>query len=836
MSCGRFWVGLVAAAMTAGCASIGKSIQDRVTVSEECRDTLASVPAGFGEHTNIASIFIGNVGRCDVTHDESLLAMCSLAQIRTKLGIAPPLDANTVAAGSAGVLREANALLRNLDTRQRPAPHAQLDQATAALREAVAALSAAEAHPDRPSLRARIDAFNGAIRNVDAALPATPDELDTRSLLGSLGTSLAALEVALIPVIGAADVQASADAFDAAVSDLRKAMERLVGQVRALDDRYRDVLAALERDTQALRTRSNAVPRTEALQRIGATDADLRAALSDVRREHEALRRAAERLSASLPQQAGIELAAWDANLRIQLGQLEQILSGDINLVFNAGVKDEVLTHVARRSLELLHGALKPADAVINRLDDKAHGAVSVGYLALWPNLQSGVNTAFENVKAVYQKRQGADGTSAGRSAATDAFLWELKRAACDNLTQGTRFSMLSELVDTMLIMRVGPTPPPAAPPRREETPVDASWPPLRKTRFLLPDAAARSVALRVQPTAQADAAAGAPANSPAAAITPLSVYAVNEWMARQQLLTQKIAETMASPATARDGKPNPFQNIESVDEGLVKQIADAATAQAIDDAARIDPSMLRAAPGAVGSRIANSVNVVTAATAVSQASAVLKVNLSVSNVNTFSPNNYNYNAPTIIVPPAPANGAAASPCAAIDFGAVGATCIDSGGSAVLEFSTRHFDSDSCIPENLEPTLSAIGALLKGYRTRAGASYWATVQGYASLPAARMARCERKAAERANDCKYVNALRTPLGIDDCEGRPSDRNVALSAARARLAAATLERTAEGAVVVERVQARGTATAGSRGAGAPAALDQTVVIRLTPRAGP
>jgi len=180
MSCGRFWVGLVAAAMTAGCASIGKSIQDRVTVSEECRDTLASVPAGFGEHTNIASIFIGNVGRCDVTHDESLLAMCSLAQIRTKLGIAPPLDANTVAAGSAGVLREANALLRNLDTRQRPAPHAQLDQATAALREAVAALSAAEAHPDRPSLRARIDAFNGAIRNVDAALPATPDERDAR--------------------------------------------------------------------------------------------------------------------------------------------------------------------------------------------------------------------------------------------------------------------------------------------------------------------------------------------------------------------------------------------------------------------------------------------------------------------------------------------------------------------------------------------------------------------------------------------------------------------------------------------------------------------------------
>ena len=835
MSCGRLLLGLAVAAMTAGCASIGKSIGDRVTVSEECRDTLASVPAGFGDHVNIASVFAGNVGRCDIAHDESLLALCSLAQIRTRLDVAPPLDANTVDAATAGVRETANALLDDLRQRPRPAPDTRLDAAAAGLQDALAALSAVGPHPDRAALRARIDRFDAAIRDVGAALPPSADAREARLLSERLGKSVDALKVTLLPVIGAADVQANAEAFDAAVSDLRQAMEVLVGRVRALDDRYRDVLAALRHDAQPLRGQPG-MPRGDALRKAAETDAGLRAALSGVRRAHEALRRAAERLSASLPRQAAIELAAWDANLRIQLGQLEQLLSGDVNLVFNAGVKDEVLTHVARRSLELLHGALKPADAVIDRLDDKAHGAVSVGYLALWPNLQNGVNAAFENVKTVYDKRQGRAGASGGRAAGTDAFLWELKRAACDNLTQGTRFSMLSELVDTMLILRVGPTPPPAAPPRPQDTPVDAPWPPFRKTRYLLPEAAAQGVAPTMQPVAGTDARADGAAAAPAATITPLSVHAVNTWMARQQLLTQKIAEAMASPAAARAGKQAPFRSVDGVDEGLVRQIADAATAQAIDDAARIDPSMLHAAPSAVGGRIAGSVDVAAAATAVSQASAVLKVNLSVSNVNTFAPNNTNYNAPTIIVPPAPASEAAASPCAAIDFGAVGATCIDSGGGAVLEFSTRHFDSDSCIPDNLEPTLSAIGALLKGYRTRAGASYWATVQGHASLPPATMARCERKAAARGHDCRYVNALRTPLGIEGCDARPADRNVTLSAARARVAAATLEQKAEGAVVVDRVQARGSATAGSRSAGAPVALDQTVVIRLTPRVGP
>ena len=833
----------------AGCTSVSMSIQQRVTVSEECRDTLASVPARFGEHTNIASIFVGDVGRCDIVHDESLLPMCALAQVRTRFGVAPPLDLAVIAPRIRDVSDMAKTLQPTVIHLAPPQPESDLSRAIASYADAAAGIAAAaDKHPTRQATQARVDALGTAILKLESALPPAPAQPGIRLALQELGQAVAKLKTAMIPVLGAPAVQARLDAFDAAVDDLRTSMTALATQVRQLDSAYQEILTTVRTDAKKV-TGPLYARRTEAIAKANSQAVILKSALTGVHRAHEALHDAARDLSTALPQQAGFELAAWSTNLRMQLAQLEQLLSGDVTLVFNAGIRDEVLTHVARRSLELLHGALKPADAVINRLDDKAYGAVSIGYLALGPNLQEGVNGAYRKVASVYEKRYG-DGAQSSLLGAwsepTKAFVWELKRAACDNLTQGTRFSMLSELVDTMLIMQVGnKAPEPEAPAPQQDKHAAPIEQPLPDGRTIgsLPPAAPRLPLMRTRLIlGDTDAAAGTTSEQEtrktklAAKITPLSVYAVNEWMARQQLLTQKIAEAMASPAAARDGKADPFQNIESVDEGLVKQIADAATAKAIDDAARTDPSMLRATPDAVGTQIANSVNVVTAATAVSQASAVLKVNLSVSNVNTFSPNNYNYNAPTIVVPPAPANEAAASPCAAIDFGAIGATCIDSGGSAVLEFAPRHFDSDSCIPTDLEPTLSAIGSALKGYRTRAGISYWATVQGYASLPPARMANCKGRMADWAKDCKYVNALRDPFRIEGCGAKSADRNVALSAARAGVAAEALEREAQGAVVVDRVQARGTATAGSRGAGAPPAVDQTVVIRLTPRVGP
>ena len=521
------------------------------------------------------------------------------------------------------------------------------------------------------------------------------------------------------------------------------------------------------------------------------------------------------------------------SNLRMQLEQLEQLLSGDFSLVFNAGIKDEVLTHVARRSLELLHGALKPADAVINQLDDKTHGVVSVGYIVFGPNLQGAVNDAFDQVRDVYEQRLKNAGNS---STPTDPFFLELKRAACDNLTQGTQFSMLTELVDTMIILRansqlsekkwkwpVSPWPSSPSPGAVVVTPPSTEGSlPLKKVRFILPTASSAAVAKETEP------------GQPEA--TPLAVFAANQWMARQQLLTKKITDAVTAPRTDGSLKPVPFQDMETVDESLVKQVADAATAKSIDDAARLNPSMLNAAPASVvAPQIQNSVNVVTAATAVSQAAAVLKLNLSISNVNTFSPTNSNTIAPVITVS-TPANTVTAtiSPCTAIDFESVGISCIDHGGNLVLAFAGQHFRSDSCMPDDLAPALTAMGNMLKSYRARSGISYRAKVDGYASLPNARLARCPGTAVQ-VRACSYVNALRQPVPILGCEGKHTSRNVVLSARRAQVAANALEGAADGAIVVDGLRALGTETAGMREAGAPASIDQAVVVRLTPGSG-
>jgi hypothetical protein len=134
--------------------------------------------------------------------------------------------------------------------------------------------------------------------------------------------------------------------------------------------------------------------------------------------------------------------------------------------------------------------------------------------------------------------------------------------------------------------------------------------------------------------------------------------------------------------------------------------------------------------------------------------------------------------------------------------------------------------------DDLEPALTAVGNMLKGYRARSGIGYHATEDGYASLPKAHLAHCPHTALEPARACNYVNALRQSVSIVGCDGKPTNRNVILSAQRARAAAGALESAADGAIIVDGLHAFGTETAGKRGAGARTAIDQAVMIRLTP----
>jgi len=253
-----------------------------------------------------------------------------------------------------------------------------------------------------------------------------------------------------------------------------------------------------------------------------------------------------------------------------------------------------------------------------------------------------------------------------------------------------------------------------------------------------------------------------------------------------------------------------------------------------IDDAARLEPEMLQSSPRSTNARLKNSVNIVTAASVVNQVAVSLKVNLGFSNVNTFNPTNYNNVIPVINLSVPSAANASPALCTAVDFGADGAACTRDGDAYVISFDRPSFQSDSCIAADLEPVLSQIGKRIADYRARYGIGYDATIQGFASLPTPKFAKCP-EARPPKPACDYVNQLRRQIVVKGCD-LPADQNVALSAARAVRAAAALERAGNGAVVVGDLAAKGTETARLRRAGATPASDQTVVIRLTPTPAP
>lgn len=636
-------------------------------------------------------------------------------------------------------------------------------------------------------------------------------------------------------------------AIEEKVQALRTALNKLAEKVRTVDDFYKTLLEKSSNPVYSEVTRKMAA--------VDATMGDIRTAFNNVQAAQKELKTSVDGLGAALNDQARAELIAWDMNLRVQLQQLEQLLSGNVTLLVRAGLKDQILTHTARRSLELLHGALKPADAILGKLDQKTYGAVSIGYLAFGPNLQSAVSKARENVKEVYSKRIES---LPAQQKDIEPFMVELKRAACDNLVQGTQFSMLSELVDTMLIQDIkeGPgvknntvaalanPPQPASLESRlarleaSQSVVQPGWLKLRADGELAVDSAAL---LQDPGAASTDAMPATVQDTPASPpekLTPYGVYAVNEWTARQQLLTQRVAAKLNAIAGTERAKA-PFPGIEDVDESAVRRLAESATAQSIDDAARIDPTLLGMKPIEAGALLANNINVASAASTVSIAAVALQLNLTVSNVNSFNPTNTNMVAPVVNVA-TPAAPAAAPPvavpfslCAAADFRADGVTCSIDGKDFVISFQRNAFRDDSCAPRDMALVLAKVGKRLADLRARHGVEYDAAIEGHASLSPAKLTQCPAAAHEPASVCSYVNLLREKISVEPCSSVAGDGNLILSAARATTAAGLVEHAAQGALVVKGVSAVGTKTALERPKGAAPALDQTVVIRLTPK---
>jgi hypothetical protein len=689
-------------ALTAGCSNLQRSIEQRITVSEQCRMATAAVPTEFDIKAPLASIHLGNVGKCSLSYDETLLPICALEQIGNKYGL--------------------------------------------------------------------------------PAIPSAP-----------------------APQL---------DGFQTAVNGLRQELRKLGNMVQVLDREY---LRKIKNGSYA--TRTNLMRDAAAL--IGG---DIPAQLLEVRKAQNALRKTMELLVQQSYGQARVELAAWDANLRMQLAQLERLLSGDVQLIARDGLRDEVITHVARRSLDLLHGSLKAADLALAKIDDKAYGAVSIGYLAFSPDIQDAVDKAVGDLKKTYRKRAGTEATDANSDVWLKQFLREIRRSACNKLVEGEQFTMLTELVDTMLITQINNEDPLLPGPDVNTAPAIAAVEGAPQFHFHMD----------VSP---APAGAPAPANPPALAPTstsPLAVYMANEWMARQHLLTRKIAAALeAEAARGASASPMTLPDITTVDEGEIRELAEAATATAIDDVTRSRPDLLRDARD-ISAVLQNHVAVASAAAAVSHASVNLKLNLSVSNVNNYNPSNHN--APVFNLPPQTAPVVVERPitlCDAIGIATYGAECSEDRNGYIVSFNARAFQSDSCNPADLEPALSAVGRTLASYRARNGLQWDAVIHGFASLPPARLAKCPIAQKASANSCVYVNRARADFAMQKCGAAGADRNVALSAARAGRAAAALERSAQGAVTVTDLVARGTDTARLRLGERAHSEEQTVIIWITQR---
>lgn len=784
MSLTRLCMILAPVALLSGCASsLSKSIEQRLAISEQCRLATSVLPEKFEIPDALLSVQLGNVGKCSLNPDQTLLPMCSIDQIVDKYNLTHVPD--DVLPGLAAS-REGHKARR------------------AALVVAVT------------GLRQDLESLASTVRGIDQAIKLRNEELRK------------------------ADAEARARAASAKTGTDKTAPSALPAPPRYHAD-------------------------TAWLQAMHAKSSEVNNSLRQVRKRQHQVRLAVQALAMELEPAARIELEAWDANLRIHLTRFEEALSGSQALAVREGVKDLVLTHVARRTLEMLHNSLKTADAVLRELDDKAYGAVSMGYLVLGPDLQTAVNAAFDNIKAAAKAREtqrrqdqeradqeaglraGLSSTAPAHDPAADVLLSkpvlrELRRAACENLVQGTQFSMLTELIDTMIILQIEKEdailaqvdPPQADNPRKAERfPEDRThtYGRANEPEEISPFTAyAGDTSLAAAETDEQDRTGTMSAHL----VTPAGVHMANTWAARQQLLTQAIA-AKAQGGAGSDSAGQPVSGVDLIDETTVQRLADVATAKAIDDAVRLSPATVNMRGAQVSDKISSNVAVVTAATAVSQASVTLKLNLSVSNVNNFTPTNYNNVTPVInlAVPSSP--GAASGPsaalpslCADLALARGGADCTRTADGYVISFARRSFRSDSCLASDLEPALTALGRGLAAYRARNGLEHKAAIQGHASARPAALAGC-KAAASPAYACKYVNKLRETVQVSDCDPAAVDRNVVLSAARATHAARVLETAARGALVVEKLVAKGAQSAQPGGA---AALDQTILIHLSP----
>jgi len=644
------------------------------------------------------------------------------------------------------------------------------------------------------------------------------------------------LHYEFLPLCAFAQIQAKYD-FEFSTPEAQAHRDKVLAAFRQVATQLQSLRTQVDAKKTALETSLSSPQEQRLLAVAKAVDqidpAAIRKELNELRNSINEVRRLLHAGRQLISQQMAIELAAWDTNFRATLDQFDRLLAGDYRLVFSDTLRNEVVVHVARRSLDLLHSALRPADAIINKLDQQGYGVISVSYMAFGPDIQKSVNEAKVKIEGIYQERLKK--TNSDKPEYMRQFMREMRRAACGNLQQGTQFSMLTEIVDTLFITDIKDDESNKTIIKDKPAGYDVTGP--AHGSHELSGSFSASYALMAE-------------GQKPPPLVALKVSLANEWAARQMLLVEKMeARVKAStrqPEKDKDGTIPPpeiiFPTLEQVDEAMVMRIADAASAKVIDDVTRSAPSLLVSQRGVAGDdlrdAIANNINVSAAAYAVSQASATLNANFNINNSNNFNPTNTV--APVINVAPYPAgggNGGASSPtpdaatsfCASSYFAARNAACLRDGRDYVVTFApSKSFGSNSCSSQTIDTELKLLAAAAADYAERIGARFNASITGYASPPAAASSNCIARIAPR---CTYVNQIHDAVKIEGCPAASAkdSGNRLLSAARAAVAAQTLENTAPGLILVNALSAQGAYSAYGV-ANENLDIDRTVVVRL------
>lgn len=476
---------------------------------------------------------------------------------------------------------------------------------------------------------------------------------------------------------------------------------------------------------------------------------------------------------ATLPTEVARELVAWDANVKAQLEGFQQALGGDIRALALDTARTELMRYSARRSLDLLHRALRPADAALMKADEKAYGTVSLGYWAFGGNVQDAVNQGYTNAVKRFQARFENSGQD--EAALRNGFQLALQRAACENVSGDTQYTILTELVDTMFAMK-GAT------------------------------------------TAKTEASATAAVDP-----SPLNAYVTHEWAARQMVMERQLAS--APERVDKDGKRE-LPVVAPVDEGLVVQLAESAAAVSIDDQMSADPHLL------VGKSVHGpiSVSLTAAVHSVQQVTAVLSTTVNIRNENAFAPKNNV--APVVnVYPHEPKPNA--NLCTEGGLNPDTASCMKEGNGYLLRLKT-FYDSGACDNPAVQGSMAELGAAVRRLAVANGQTYYAHVSGYASQRPSERLQCGIARKRAADRCTYWNLAREEVRIGNCAAtsRGRDANDLLSAGRATHAAQALETAADGSLLIKSLAAHGTSGARIHAGNDDIDADRSVVIRLWP----